>query len=116
MKFVLSTHNITLTQAIEEHLLQRIDRLEHIDRWLVDARVILEKDHLAHSPDKMFTCSIRLGVRGNDLFAEDKEADLYAAIDLTVKKLQQQIRKKHSKTKARKHKVAARLKEARRAT
>ena len=110
MKFILSTHNVTLTQAIEDHVLSRLDKLDHIDRWLIDARVTLEKDHTAHSPAGTFKCAIRLGVRGRDLYAEDKEADLYSAIDLTVKKLEGQLRKRHSKVKADKHKVAARQK------
>jgi ribosomal subunit interface protein len=115
MKFILTTHNITLTEAIEQHVLQLIDKLEHIDRWLIDARVTLEKNHAAHSPEKQFKCGIRIGVRGNDLFAEDRESDLYAAVDLAVKKLQQQLRARHSKHKAKKHKQASRLKEGRRA-
>ncbi len=114
MKFILTTHNVTLTDAIEQHVLAKLDKLEHIDRWLLDARVCLEKDHTPRSPDKTFKCSIRLAVRGNDLYAEDKEADLYAAIDLVTKKLEQQLRQKHSKAKAKTHKVAARLKEKRR--
>lgn len=116
MKFILTSHNLTLTEAIEQHVLERIDKLEHIDRWLIDARVCLEKDHTGKSPEKAFKCSIRLGVRGNDLFAEDREADLYAAIDLAAKKLEQQLRQKHSRAKAKKKKVASRLKEKRRAT
>lgn len=112
MKFILSTHNVTLTDAIEQHLLDRIEKLEHIDRWLIDARVILEHDH-TRLPEKQFKCSLRIGVRGNDLFAEDREADLYSAIDLVTKKIEQQIRKRHSKVKATKHKQASRAKRAR---
>ena len=52
---------------------------------------------------RKFSCSIRLAVPGPDLFAEDSESDLYAAIDLVTKKIEQQIRKRHSKYKARKH-------------
>ena len=114
MKFILTTHNVTLTDAIEQHVLAKLDKLEHIDRWLLDARVCLEKDHTPRTPSKTFKCSIRLAIRGNDLFAEDKEEDLYAAIDIVTKKLEQQLRHKHSKKKAKTHKVAARLKEARR--
>ena len=110
MKFILTTHNVTLTDAIEQHVLAKLDKLEHIDRWLLDARVCLEKDHTPRSPDKAFKCSIRLAVRGNDLFAEDKDADLYAAIDKVTKKIEQQIRKRHKKLKNRKHTEAARIK------
>ena len=106
MKFILMTHNVTLTKAIEDHVLIRIDKLEHFDRWAVDARVTLEHDN-TKAPERQFKCSIRLGVRGPDLYAEDCDGDLYAAIDKATKKIEQQIRKRHSKSKARKHTEAA---------
>jgi putative sigma-54 modulation protein len=109
MKFILTTHNVTLTKAIEDHILTRIWKLEHLDRWAMDARVTLDHDR-AKVPERQFKCSIRLGVRGPDLFAEDREGDLYAAIDLVFKKIEQQIRKRQSKRKAVKHTEAARLK------
>ncbi len=112
MKFILSTHNVTLTKAIEDHILSRIDKLEHLDRWAVDARVTLEHDH-TKVPEKQFKCSMRLGVRGPDLFAEDVESDLYTSIDKVTKKIEQQIRKRHSKFKTRTHTQPARSKRAR---
>jgi putative sigma-54 modulation protein len=115
MKLILSTHNVTLTKAIEDHVLAKLDKLEHFDRWTIDARVILEHDD-TRDPAKAFGCSMRIGVRGPDLFAEDHQADLYAAIDAVAKKIEQQIRKRHSKSKAKKHTEAARSKERRRAT
>jgi len=112
MKLILSTHNVTLTKAIEDCVLAKLDKLEHLDRWAIDARVTLEHDNM-RVPEKQFSCSMRLGVRGPDLFAEDRERDLYAAIDRVTKKIEQQIRKRHSKNKARKHKVGARTKRSR---
>jgi putative sigma-54 modulation protein len=112
MNFILSTHNVTLTKAIEDHIVSRINKLEHLDHRAIDARVTLEHDH-TRAPEKQFACSIRLSVRGPDLFAEDHESDLYAAMDLVAKKIEQQIRKRHNKFKARKHKQAARTKRTR---
>jgi putative sigma-54 modulation protein len=112
MKLILSTHNVTLTKAIEDHVLGRLDKLEHLDHRAVDARVTLEHDH-TRAPERQFSCSVRLAVRGPDLFAEARESDLYAAIDLVAKKIEQQIRTRQSKFKARKHKVAARSKRSR---
>ena len=109
---ILSTHNVTLTKAIEDHILTRLEKLEHLDHYVIDTRVTLHRDK-TKAPEKQFSCSMRLAVRGPDLFAEDTEADLYAAIDLVVKKVEQQIRKRHNKYKARKHKDAAKLKRAR---
>ena len=112
MNLILSTHNVTLTKAIEDHIRDRIDKLEHLDRFAIDARVTLEHDH-KRMPERAFKCSMRLVVPGPDFFAEDSERDLYAAIDLVTKKIEQQIRKRHSKFKARKHTEAAKSKRRR---
>ena len=114
MKLILSTHNVTLTKSIEDHVVKRIEKLDHFDKRAVDARVTLEHDH-KRVPEKQFICSMRLAVHGPDLFAEDAETDLYAAIDRVTKKIEQQIRKRHNKFKAHKHKDAAKLKNAKRA-
>ena len=112
MKLVLSTHNLTLTKALEDHLIQRLEKLDHFDQRAVDARVTLALDH-KRAPERQFVCSIRLAVPGPDLFAEDAETDLYSAIDLVTKKIEQQIRKRRSKYKARKHTLAAESKRRR---
>jgi putative sigma-54 modulation protein len=111
MKLILSTHNLTLTKAIEDHVVAKLEKLDHFDKRTVDARVTLEHDH-TRAPERQFSCSIRLAVPGPDLFAEDRESDLYTAIDLVAKKIAQQIRKRHKKTIERWHKQAARSKES----
>lgn len=114
MKLIIIPHNVTLTEALENHVVKRIEKLDHLDNRAIDARVTLEHDH-HRSPERQFVCSIRLTMRGPDLFAEDAESDLYASIDCVTKKIEQQIRKRHNKVKARKHKDAAKLKSAKRA-
>ncbi len=109
MNFILTTHNLTLTKAIEDRVLRHIEKLEHLNSKVIEARVILDQDS-AKTPAKRFGCSIRLGVKGPDLFAEDRAEDLYVAIDRVAKKIEQQLRKHHSITKNRKHSEAARLK------
>lgn len=106
MKFILSTHNVAVTTAIEDHILAKIEKLEHLDQKAIEARVNIERDQ-TKGPDKQYKCAIRLGVRGPDLFAEDYEDDLYKAIDLVTKKIEQQIRKLHSKKKAKVHSAAS---------
>lgn len=112
MKLILTTHNIKLTKGIEDHLLTRIDKLEHLDRWAIDARVTLEHDH-TRTTEKQFKCAIRLSMRGADLYATDSENDLYAAIDLVTKKIEQQLRKRHSKRKNVKQSLASKTKRTR---
>ncbi len=106
MKLILSSHNVTLTKAIEDHVLDKLEKLEHYDRYATAARITLEHD-TAKATDKKFKCSVRLEMPGPDLYAEDWELDLYAAIDLVMKKIEQQIRKRHNKYKARNHGEAA---------
>lgn len=109
MKLILTTHNLTLTDAIEAHIVSRIDQLRHLEPRAIDARVVIEQDH-AKETDRQFKCSIRVTEPGPDLFAEDKETDLYAAIDLVTKKIESQIRKRHSKFKARNQSEASKSK------
>lgn len=112
MKLILSTHNVTLTKAIEDHVLSRLEKLAHLDRFAIDARVTLDHDN-NKAPERAFSCSVRLSVPGPDLFAEDAESDLYAAIDVVSKKIEQQIRKRQNKYKARKHTDASTTKRKR---
>jgi putative sigma-54 modulation protein len=112
MNMILLPHNVTLTEAIEMHILARIGKLEHLDRFATNVRVTLEHDK-TKAPERQFSCSMRLSRPGPDMFAEDVEGDLYTAIDVVAKKMEQQIRKHHNKFKARKHKIAARTKRTR---
>jgi putative sigma-54 modulation protein len=78
-----------------------------LDHFATAARVTLEHD-TAKAPERQFSCSMRISLPGPDIFAEDVESDLYAAIDLVAKKIEQQLRKRHNKFKARNVKVASR--------
>ena len=113
MKLILSTHNVTLTKTLEDRVVRKLEQLDHLDGRAIDARVTLEHDH-RRTPERQFNCSMQIAMRGPDLFAEARESDLYAAIDVVAKKIEQQIRKRHSKIKARKHKDAAKLKQVKR--
>ena len=112
MNVILSTHNVTLSNAIEEHTFARIEKLEHLEQLATKTQVILEHDK-TKAPERQFSCSMRVSVPGPDLFAQAVEIDLYTAIDVVAKKIEQQIRKRHSKSKARTHKVASRGKRTR---
>jgi ribosomal subunit interface protein len=52
-------------------------------------------------------------VPGPDLYAQDCQSDLYAAMDLVTKKIEQQLRKRHSKFKARNHAPGRRVRRTR---
>ena len=110
MKLVLSTHKVTLTDGLNEHVpVHR--KLDHQETHALKAFVNLERDHTG-VPEKQYTCTMKLALPGQNLVARDAENDLYAAIDLVTKKIQAQLRKRHNKFKSRNHKVAASAKQA----
>jgi len=103
---------VTLTKAIEDRIVDRLEKLDNMDRFAIDARVTVEHDNKKPT-ERQFKCSMRLAMPGPDIYAEDYETDLYAAIDLVAKKVEQQIRKRHNKYRARKHTLGARAKRKR---
>ena len=111
MKLVLSSHKVSLTDSIRDHVRSRIQKLESQDGHALSAFVNLERDHEG-VPKKKFICTVRVNLPGQTLLARDAEDDLYKAIDLVTKKIQQQIRKRHSKFKAKNTRVAASAKRA----
>ena len=69
MKLILSTHNLKLTDSIQNHIESRVEKLEHLDPQAIDARVNIEHD-TTNASERQFKCSIRLSVKGPDLYAE----------------------------------------------
>ncbi|MBC8244444.1 MAG: ribosome-associated translation inhibitor RaiA [Verrucomicrobia bacterium] len=115
MELILDSHNVELTEAIKEHVGTCIHKLEHMNQRALEARVNLERDHVG-LPENKFKCTMHVYFKGADIFAEDHENDLYAAIDLVTKKIQQQLRKRHNKIITRHHAGAAKAKRARQLT
>ena len=111
MKLILDSHNVELTEAIKDHVGVCVQKLEHMNQRALEARVNLERDHVG-LPENKFKCTIHVYFRGADMFAEDQEDDLYAAIDLTTKKVRQ-LRKRHNKIITRHHAWGAKAKRAR---
>jgi putative sigma-54 modulation protein len=102
MKLILNSHNVEVTEAIKDHVNACVHKLEHMNQRALEARVNLERDHVG-LPENNYICTMHLYFKGADMFAEDHESNLYAAIDLVTKKVQQQLRKHHSKIITRHH-------------
>ena len=115
MKLILDSHNVEVTKAIKAHVSVCVHKLEHMNQRALEARVNLERDHVG-LPENKFKCTMHIYFKGTDMFAEDHESDLYMAIDLVTKKVQQQLRKRHNKIITRHHAVAARAKRERQLT
>ena len=104
MQINISGHHLEITDALRDYVEEKFDRLErHFDR-IIAVQVILQVEKLKQKAEAA------LHVAGREVVANAEHGDMYAAIDLVTKKVQAQLRKRHSKFKARNHKQAAQLK------
>lgn len=79
-----------LTEALKRYVNEKIGHLEHYSEEIMEARVELESS--THHQKGFFRCEVNLDLpHMNVMRAESTEADLYAAIDLVVPKLREQI-------------------------
>ncbi len=85
MNLTISGHHVEVTPAIREYVLNKLERVtRHFDQ-VIDIAVIFSVEKLRQKAE------INLHVRAKDLHSEATEEDLYAAIDLSVDKLDRQV-------------------------
>ncbi|NLR76847.1 MULTISPECIES: ribosome hibernation-promoting factor, HPF/YfiA family [Leeia] len=97
MNLTMSGHHLEITPAIREYMTSKLTRVtRHFDHVL-DVNVIMSVDKLVQKVEAT------LHVRGNDIFAESSDSDLYAAIDALIDKLDRQVLKHKEKRADRRH-------------
>jgi putative sigma-54 modulation protein len=90
MNLTISGHHLDVSPALRSYVTTKLDRItRHFDQ-LVDVKVILTVENQKEKEGRQKAeCNIH--VKGNDLFAESSHADLYAAVDDLVDKLDRQV-------------------------
>jgi putative sigma-54 modulation protein len=87
MNLSITGHHLEVTPSLRDYVTQKLDRItRHFDR-VIDVKVFLSVDKLVQKAE------INIHVRGKDIFAEATDADLYAAIDALIDKLDRQVLK-----------------------
>ena len=94
MHIHLSPRHLVLTGAIHSYVADKLSHLETITDEILAAHVVLLHDE---AKAKKYVVKVHLGMPGPDIHAEDKEADLYAAIDRVTDKLARQLRKRKTR-------------------
>ena len=91
MNLHLSGHHLKITPAIRDYITGKLGRItRHFDH-VIDVNVTLSVEKLKQKIE----ASVHL--RGKDIFVECHDADMYAAIDTLVDKLDRQIIKHKEK-------------------
>ena len=98
-----------LTEALKSYVNEKIGHLEHYSEEIMEARVELEAS--AHHQKGFFRCEVNLDLPHMQVMrAESTEADLYAAIDLVIPKLREQLERHKGRTHGENRKLRRSLK------
>ena len=90
MNIQIKGTNLELTEPLKNYVNEKIGRLTHYSNEMLGARVELETS--THHQKGFFRCEVNLDMPHNEVIrAESTESDLYAAIDLAVPKLREQL-------------------------
>ena len=97
MNLHLSGHHLEITPAIRGYVSSKLERITHHFDHVIDVNVILSVERL----ERRIEASVHL--RGKDIFCESTAADMYAAIDGLVDKLDRTIIKHKEKNLRHRH-------------
>ncbi len=90
MNLTISGHHLEVTPALRMYVTEKLDRItRHFDQ-VVDVKVLLSIENQKEK-ERRQRAECNIHVKGNDLFAESAHADLYAAVDDLVDKLDRQV-------------------------
>ena len=91
MNLNLTGNHLDVTPALRDYVVAKLDRItRHFDH-VIDVNVVLAVDKLQHKAE------VNLHTRGKDIHVEAIEADMYAAIDALIDKLDRQVVKHKEK-------------------
>ena len=87
MNLHLSGHHLEITAAMRDYVTSKLGRItRHFDH-VIDINVLLSMDGLDHKIEA------NVHLSGKDIFVENRGADMYAAIDTLIDKLDRQVLK-----------------------
>jgi putative sigma-54 modulation protein len=90
MNLTISGHHLEVTPALRSYVTAKLDRIMRYFEQVVDVKVLLTIENQREKERRQRAeCNIR--VKGSDMFAESAHADLYAAVDELVDKLDRQV-------------------------
>ncbi len=108
MNLTISGHHLDVTPALRNYVTSKLDRINrHFDQ-VVDVKVLLSVEK-QREKDRRQRAECNIHVKGSDLFAESSHADLYAAVDDLVDKMDRQVGRYKTRLQEHHHEAAKRL-------
>jgi putative sigma-54 modulation protein len=92
MNIYLTGHHVEITPPIRDYVSSKLARITHHFDHVIDVNVVLTVEKLNHKIEAS------VHVRGKDIHCESTDADMYAAIDGLIDKLDRTIIKHKEKS------------------
>ena len=108
MNLTISGHHLEVTPALRGYVTSKLERItRHFDQ-VVDVKVLLSLENQKEKEGRQRAeCNIH--GKGNDLFAVSSHADLYAAVDELMDKLDRQVVRHKDRKQEHHHETAKRM-------
>ena len=108
MNLTISGHHLEVTPALRTYVTNKLDRIaRHFDQ-VVDVKVLLTLENQKEK-ERRQKAECNIHIKGIDLFAESAHADLYAAVDDLVDKLDRQVVRHKDRLQTHNHAAAKRV-------
>ena len=96
MNISIKATHLDLTPSIKQYVEEKVGALEKFLAGALEAKVELERDR-HHQTGLVFRAEVMIIAGGKVMRAEERGEDAYAAVDLIIPKLKEQIAKFKSK-------------------
>jgi putative sigma-54 modulation protein len=103
MQIIVSGHQVNVTPALRDYVINKFDRIVRHFEHLHDVNVILSVEKLLHKAEATLNCSAKV------INAHAHAADMYAAIDALADKLDRQVKKHKEKLTTNHHRADVRV-------
>jgi putative sigma-54 modulation protein len=92
MQLDLSGHHVDVTPALRGYVVKKFERISRHFEHLIDVHCILTVEKLRHKAEATVM------LRGNKIYADAIDGNMYAAIDALADKLDRRVKKHKEKT------------------
>jgi putative sigma-54 modulation protein len=92
MQLDLSGHHVEVTDSLRAYVIKKFERISRHFEQVIDVHCVLTVEKFGHKAEAT------LMLRGNKIYCESTEANMYASIDSLADKLDRCVKKHKEKT------------------
>ena len=96
MKINITARNFELSDALQEYITKKLEKLKRFDHYVIDANMIMEKDKGTS------IIELTLSVKHSSVTSRVKNPDIYMGINDVTRKVERQLDKYEAKFRERK--------------